>query len=98
MSLGLEIPEKRFERGERRFVTLTVWLNSGDDFVLSNPKFELLINSRVEDSGDCSMTKADKGYDLTAMVEPKQRGRYTLIYTFGVGMEIRKKRVIIEVV
>jgi hypothetical protein len=90
--------KKVFEFGERRLVTLSVWLNDMAVFSVMNPTWELVLGNVTEDSGTCDIEQTRKGYDLTALIQPKQRRLYTLRYTFTIGEEIIKRSVQIEVV
>jgi hypothetical protein len=88
---------KTFELGERRLVTLSVWLADGTAFDLKNATWSLQWGNQEESGGDCDVAETEKGYELSALVEPRQRRSYTLQYTFSVGEEIIKRSVQIEV-
>lgn len=92
--------EKIFELGERRRVTLEVWLSNGQTFTptetswtLSSPSY-----SAPEDSGGCEVQEVSGKWQLTAEVEPKRRSTYTLQFTFHMGTEIVKRSVKLRVV
>ena len=89
--------EKTFELGERRLVTLEVWLSDGQAFQPIDPQWALTY-MRQESSGACNMVQNGDRWQLTAEVQPKQKGFYRLQYTFGIGTEIIKRSVSIHVV
>ena len=82
---------KIFELGERRRITLSVWLNTGQDFVFNGTPTWALSFPPVEDSGTCEVVQDGKRWNLTAEIQPQKRGNYELQYTFGIGTEIHKK-------
>lgn len=90
--------EKIFELGERRRVTMKVWLNDGASFTPTNATFRLLIGSVAEAEGSCELMAEGNAWLLTCEVEPKQRRQYKLQYSFALGTEIIKRSVDIRVV
>lgn len=50
------IEEKVFEFGERRRVTMAVWLNDGQAFTPASPTYELTKIREVVQSGVCEAT------------------------------------------
>ena len=86
-----------FEFGERRRVSLKVWLCSGTTFQIQNCTWTLT-KKEQEANGACETEADGNGYILTAEVQPKNQGVYKLQYTFEMGSEIIKKSVNIKVV
>lgn len=86
-----------FELGERRRVTLKVWINGATDFLLEKPTWELKTGA-VEASGTCESEKDGGAWLLTAEVQPKARRTYQLQFTFSIATEIFKKTIQINVV
>jgi hypothetical protein len=95
MNCNAEI--KSFELGERREVTLSVWLADGKEFSIENAEWELS-RGTVEQSGLCNVEYEDNTYKLTALVQPQARGRYKLTYSFMVADEIIRRTATIDVV
>lgn len=91
--------EKVFELGERRRVTLEVWLSNGQTFTPANSTWDLSAASypSPEASGSCDVREVSDKWQLTAEVEPKRRSTYKLQFTFGMGTEIVKRSVQIRV-
>lgn len=92
--------EKQFNLGERRNVTLELRLGVGSKIIPENAVWSLTRydSGVVEATGDCTGVMNENGvYELTALVEPKYRGLYQLIYTFDLGVECRKPCMIIKV-
>lgn len=85
-----------FELGERRRISLKVWINGADSFALSAPVWELKKQVK-ESSGTCEATQDGAAWVLVAEVQPKQKGQYELQFTFNVGTEIIKKSARINV-
>lgn len=90
--------EKVFEFGERRRVTMKVWLNDGAAFTPSDCKYQLMLGPTVEVEGDCEVEQDGTAWKLTCEVQPKQRRPYKLTYIFDLGSEIIKRSVNIRVV
>ena len=92
--------EKLFELGERRRVTLEVWLSNGQTFTPTDSTWELTSASypSPEGSGVCSVREEGGKWQLTAEVEPKRRSTYKLQFSFHMGTEIVKRSVQIRVV
>ena len=89
--------EKTFELGERRRVTLEVWLSDGQAFQPIDPQW-VLTYMQKEASGACTIVQNGDRWQLTAEVQPKKKGVYRLQYTFGLGTELIKRSVSIRVV
>lgn len=89
--------EKKLNLGERRRVTLEVWLNDGSEFAVSEPTWALLLGRDAEDSGDCDAVQNGKKWRLTCEVQPQKAGYYTLKYTFGLGTEIIVRNITLKV-
>lgn len=92
--------EKIFELGERRKVTLEVWLSNGQTFTPSNVKWDLISSNypSPESSGPCEVQEVSGKWQMTAEVQPKRKTAYKLQFTFGMGSEIIKKSVQIKVI
>lgn len=90
--------EKIFELGERRRVTMKVWLNDVASFAPSNGAWELSIGGTKEASGTCEMEASGSNWKLTCEIQPKQRRTYKLQYSFELGTEIIKRSVFIKVI
>lgn len=86
-----------FELGERRRITLKVWINGVRSFALDDPTWKLT-HASTEGSGVCESEQDRDVWYLTAEVQPKQRGTYKLQYTFHIGSEIIKRTVEIAVI
>lgn len=86
-----------FEFGERRRVTLKVWINGEPNFLLDNPAWELK-KGFVEAEGAAEAEKDGAAWLLTSEVQPKQHGLYKLQFTFSIATEIFKKTVQINVI
>ena len=89
--------EKTFELGERRRVTLEVWLSNGQSFQPLDVSWSLRY-LQEEASGSCDVVQEGGKWQLTAEVEPQKRARYRLQFSFGMGTEIVKRSVFINVV
>ncbi len=90
--------EKVFELGERRRVTMRVWLNDHASFQPTDCTFALLLGGVAEAEGVCEAEQDGDAWELSCEVQPKQRRPYKLTYTFGLGTEIIKRSVNIRVV
>lgn len=89
--------EKTFELGERRRVTLEVWLSNGQSFQPLDVSWSLRY-LQEEASGPCDVVQDGDKWQLTAEVEPQKRARYRLQFSFSMGTEIVKRSVWISVV
>lgn len=92
------IEEKVFEFGERRRVTMAVWLNDGQSFTPASPTYELTKIRDVVQSGVCEATEDGGRWNLTAEVEPPGLGDYRLSFLFGLGNEKIRRSVRIKVI
>lgn len=92
--------EKVFELGERRRVTMEVWLSNGQTFTPMNSTWNLISSSHPspEASGACDVQEVSGKWQLTAEVEPKRKTSYKLQFTFHMGTEIVKRSIQIRVV
>jgi hypothetical protein len=89
--------DKTIILGERRIVSLEVWLNDGSTFQPENCTWQLLAGARAEDEGACELEQAGSRWRLSCEIQPKQRLQYKLQYTFSMGTEIIKRSVTIKV-
>ena len=98
--MNCNVSEKTFELGERRRVTLKVWLNDDTGFSLSEAAWTLFKGpaDTEESQGACVVTQQDKAFYLVAEVQPLTKGLYRLQYSFNVATEIIKRSVTIKVV
>lgn len=90
--------EKVFELGERRKVTMRVWLNDGARFTPRNCTWKLLFAAAAESDGTCETEQDGSAWLLSCIVEPKQRRTYKLQYGFALGEEQILRTVLIKVV
>lgn len=73
--------------GEKRRVTLWVWIEGDDMPVLSEPMWTLSNDGETESSGTCEMTSEDGRWRLVAVVEPQKLGWYALTVSVLLGDE-----------
>lgn len=91
--------EKIFELGERRRVTLEVWLATGETIPLENAAWTLTPCGGAEEaSGTCETEQDGTRWRLTAEVQPETRRLYDLQYGFSMGSELVRRTVRIRVV
>lgn len=90
--------EKLMELGERRRITLKIWLEDDKAFTPLAPTWELSKAYEVQDQGECIQAQDGTRWELTAEVEPKGRGDYRLTYQFGIGTEIIRRSIKLKVV
>lgn len=90
--------DKIFEFGERRRVTMRVWLNDRAQFTPTDCAYQLLVGSNVEAEGACDARQDGDAWELTCEVQPQTRYAYRLQYSFALGTEIIKRSVGIKVV
>lgn len=83
---------KQLLLGERRKISILVWLTDGTAFTPTAPGWELIMGA-IEASGACDVAQDGGKWELTAEIEPKTRTTYRLVYTFGLGSEIVKREV-----
>lgn len=85
--------------GEKRKLTMDVWLSTGEAFTLQNSTWSLLFAKIEEASGECEVTPVTGNhYHLVAEIQPTKKGVYELSYSFHLGTEIVIRTVIIKVV
>lgn len=84
---------KTLELGERRRVSLEVWLGNGRPLAVAEGTWALLLAGEAEDQGDCETEQREGRWVLTAEIQPRKRRPYRLQYTFRVGTEIIKRSV-----
>lgn len=91
--------EKVLEVGERRKVTLDVWLEDGAEFSVENPTWELTVypSETSKASGDCTFVQSGQKWELTAEIEVGQTGLYRLIFSFKLGSEYIRKSILVNV-
>lgn len=90
--------EKVFEFGERRRVTLRVWLNDHAEFTPQDCSYQLLLGTKAEAEGACDARQDGDAWELTCEIQPKTRYTYRLQYTFTLGTELVKRSVGIKVI
>lgn len=74
-----------FDLGERRHVMLDVYSCKSEDFTIQSATYELIGNTGdAEDSGVCSIYE----HQIDTVIEPKNRGKYTLKITYSILDEI----------
>jgi hypothetical protein len=90
---------KQFILGERRRVTMEIYLSDKSKFTPENCTWELLSGMTAEEGGTCETVEQEDGkWWLTCEIQPKARRTYTLQYTFELGTEIIKRNTEIKVV
>ena len=91
--------KKIFMLGERRYVSLDIWLESGMSFTPGNPKWTLRAPDGTEgDPAAAGAVQTAQGWTLSALVEPTSRGDWLLTFAFDLGDEHVKRPVRIKVV
>lgn len=90
--------ERFMELGERRRVTLRVWLEGDKPFQPQDAKWELIKSQDVVATGPCETAADGATWQLTAEIEPESRGDYRLSYQFGMGTEIVRRSIPIKVI
>ena len=85
--------------GEKRKLTMDVWLSTGEAFTLQNAEWKLTLQEVEESSGTCIVT-AETGnhYHLVAEIQPEEKGVYNLYYEFNLGTEVIIRNVFVKVV
>lgn len=91
--------EKKINYGETRMIYLDLVQEDFEINPPANPCWELTEyeTGRVESSGICTTEAIEHGYTLYALITPQHKGIYRLIYSFGVGQELRRPCMIINV-
>lgn len=83
--------ELEFLLGEKR-LWVEVTSDIDQNFIIRNAKYELVKcgfgEYETEDSGECTVD----GHTLRTTIEPKETGKYSLIFTFEIGGELIKKK------
>ena len=82
-----------FLLGEKRRIWLEVSSHEGDAFVIRNAAYSLERYREVIDTGECVIDE----HNIAAMVQPPERGEYNLIFSFEIGGEIMKEKVVVVV-
>lgn len=91
--------KKIFELGERRKVSLHLWLESGMSFTPDNPTWELVEpDGDTADTGIAEATQTTEGWTLATLCEPTSRGEWRLYFSFDLGEEHVRRSVRIKVV
>lgn len=92
------IDTRVMELGERRRITATLWLEDKQLFTPTAPTWELSQANKVLTTGTCEAAQDESKWNLTAEIEPTARGDYRLTYVFGLGTEIIRRSMRIQVV
>lgn len=90
--------ERIMELGERRRVTLVLWMEDGASFEPVQPTWELSKAQVAPETGTCEAVPDGARWQLTAEIQPKSQGDYRLTYQFGLGTEIIRRSIPIRVV
>lgn len=90
--------ERITELGERRRVTLVLWMEDGAAFEPVQPTWELSKAQEAPETGTCEAVPDGARWQLTAEIQPESRGDYRLTYQFGLGTEIIRRSIPIRVV
>ena len=90
--------ERIMELGERRRVTLVLWMEDGASFESVQPTWELSKAQETPETGTCEAVPDGARWQLTAEIQPESRGDYRLTYQFGLGTEIIRRSIPIRVV
>ncbi len=90
--------ERIMELGERRRITLALWMEDEQQFEPVAPKWELSKAQQVLETGTCEAAPDGVRWQLTAEIQPESRGDYRLTYQFGLGTEIIRRSIPIRVV
>ena len=90
--------EKIMELGERRRITLKVWLNDHSTFTPTDCTYQLYLGNTIEAEGSCDAEQDGTDWRLTCEVQPTQRRTYRLQYTFTLGTEIIKRSASLKVI
>lgn len=70
-----------FDLGERRHVMIDVYSCKNEEFSIQSASYELFNGlGNLEDSGACSIYE----HQIDTVVEPKERGNYTLKITYKI--------------
>lgn len=83
----------KFLLGEKRKVWLEISVVDNADFLIRNATFELEKYDKHLDQGECTID----GHTIIAFVNPPERGQFDLIFTFEIGGEIVKEKVVVTV-
>lgn len=92
------IEQRVMELGERRRITVTIWLSDNQTFTPDDPTWELTQTNQPVADGTCEASADGAKWRLTAEIQPLARGDYRLTYIFGLGTEIIRRSVKIKVV
>lgn len=91
--------KKIFELGERRKVSLHLWLDSGYTWTPENPSWELISpDGATAASGTAEAVQTAEGWTLSTLCEPTGRGLWRLCFAFDLGEEHVKRSALIKVV
>lgn len=85
----------KFIKGEKKEVGIKIVSRKNDPFTIRNAVYELKKwgTSIVESEGDAQVTE----HEITAIVQPEDRGLYTLTFTYEIAQEKLKADVQVEV-
>lgn len=91
--------KKLFELGERRKVSLSLWLASGLSWTPESPTWELIEpDGTTHSSGTADSVQTTEGWTLSTLCEPDTRGEWRLVFAFDLGEEHLRRSVRIKVV
>lgn len=97
--MTLRDDKKIFELGERRKVSLHLWLESGYAWTPENPTWELISpDGSSTASGTAEAAQTSEGWTLSTLCEPTCRGLWRLCFAFDMGEEHVKRSALIKVV
>lgn len=89
----------RFILGEDRHVRYFVHTEKNERFVIKEAAFSLIYDGKVEECGDCEITREENGNYLDIKLQPERRSRrYEIEVTICVADEIIKHRERMEVI
>ncbi len=95
------IEEKTLELGERRRITMRIWLTTGQSFVPTDCRWELKATGctrpTIEAQGAAEVEEDGTDWYVTAEISPREKRVYKLQFIFGLGSEIIRRTVYINV-
>lgn len=91
--------KKIFLLGERRRVSLYLWLESDMTWVPENPAWDLMAPDGTKKStGVAEALQTAEGWTLSTLCEPDAKGDWILLFSFDLGDEHVRRAVRIKVV
>ena len=91
--------KKIFLLGERRRVSLYLWLESGLAWMPETPTWTLLApDGTTAGSGTAEAAETAEGWTLSTLCEPTEKGEWLLLFSFDLGEEHVRRAVRIKVV